>query len=145
MKSCKPHEKQNKKRQNAKSTGKNWKLRVWCSLFHFSHLIWKISNFKNVSRKAFGASFLYWVDFNDWRPVSAKTPDHFLQILICICRIKNMVCLHSIFIQIAIWQEYQTQVYVPQHKKGLYLGIYDANLSWNSIHCNFPPISGLSC
>ena len=38
--------------------------------------------------------------------------------------------LQSIFIQIAIWQEYQTQVYVRQHEKGLYLGImYDANLS----------------
>ena len=24
---------------------KNWKLRVWCSLFHFFHVIWKISNF----------------------------------------------------------------------------------------------------
>ena len=42
---------------------KNWKLRVWCSLFYFFHVIGKISNFNNVNRKAFGASFLYWVDF----------------------------------------------------------------------------------
>ena len=36
----------NKKHQNTKS--KNWKLRVWCSLFHFYmwfNVIWKVSNF----------------------------------------------------------------------------------------------------
>ena len=32
---------QNKKHQN----DENWKLRVWCSLFHFFHVIWKILKF----------------------------------------------------------------------------------------------------
>ena len=30
---------------------KNWKLRVWCSLFHFFHVICKISNFNIWSAK----------------------------------------------------------------------------------------------
>ena len=29
----------------------------------FFHVVCKISNFNNVNRKAFGTSFLYWVDF----------------------------------------------------------------------------------
>ena len=37
--------KQNKKHQKARSLVKNWKLRVWCSLFYFFHVICKISNF----------------------------------------------------------------------------------------------------
>ena len=41
---------------------KNWKLRVWCSLFYSFYVISKITNF-NVNRKAFGTSFFYWVDF----------------------------------------------------------------------------------
>ena len=43
LKSCKPHEKQNKKHQNARYIGEI--LRVWCSLFHIFHVICKISNF----------------------------------------------------------------------------------------------------
>ena len=38
---------------------KNWKLRIWCYLFHFSHVICKISNFTSWISQ----SFLYWVDF----------------------------------------------------------------------------------
>ena len=30
---------------------KNWKLRVWCSLFQFFHVIWKISNFNMWTAK----------------------------------------------------------------------------------------------
>ena len=42
MISIKPHEKQNKKHQNAKSNCETWKLRVWCSLFHFFfHVVWR--------------------------------------------------------------------------------------------------------
>ena len=43
-----PMKKQNKKHQNATYVDllvKNWKLRVWCSFFHFIHLICEISNF----------------------------------------------------------------------------------------------------
>ena len=36
--------KQKKKHQNAKSIGEKLKTKVWCSLFHFFHVICKISN-----------------------------------------------------------------------------------------------------
>ena len=39
------NKKQNKKHQNKDLLLKNWKLRVWCSLFHFSRVICKISKF----------------------------------------------------------------------------------------------------
>ena len=42
---------------------KNWKVRVWCSLFHFFHVFLQDFKFWYVNRKAFGASLLYWVDF----------------------------------------------------------------------------------
>ena len=31
--------------------GKNWKLRVWCSMFHFFYVIFKISNFNMWTAK----------------------------------------------------------------------------------------------
>ena len=43
--------KQNKKMLNL--LVKNWKLRVWCSLFHFFHVIYKISNSNIWSEKYF--------------------------------------------------------------------------------------------
>ena len=36
--------KKNKKHQNAKSIGEKLKTKVWCSLFHFFHVIYKILN-----------------------------------------------------------------------------------------------------
>ena len=46
-KSCKPHEKQNKKHQNAKSIDEKLKTtRDCCSLFHFFHVVCKIVNSK---------------------------------------------------------------------------------------------------
>ena len=50
MKSCKPHE----KTKNIKMLNllvKNWKLRLWCSLFHFFHVIFEISNFNMWTEK----------------------------------------------------------------------------------------------
>ena len=42
---------------------RNWKLRVWCSLFHFFSCDLQDFKFSYVNCKAFGASFLFWVDF----------------------------------------------------------------------------------
>ena len=42
---------------------KNWKLRVWCSLFHFFSCDLQDFKFWYVNHKTFGASVLCWVDF----------------------------------------------------------------------------------
>ena len=53
----------------------NWKIRVGCSLFHFFHMICKISNFNiwSIWRKLLGLNWLYktttrkWIRYNiDW-------------------------------------------------------------------------------
>ena len=63
LKSPRPHEKtKNIKRLDLLI--KNWKLRAWCSLFHFFHVICKISNFNMWTAKHWAqASCTYWVDF----------------------------------------------------------------------------------
>ena len=63
MKSCKPHEKQTKKHQNARSIDK--KLKTKSLMFFVSFFSCHLQDFKfwYVNLKAFGASFLYWVDF----------------------------------------------------------------------------------
>ena len=44
--------KQNKKHLNTRSMAEKLKTkRVWCSLFHFSHVIWKISNYNMWTAK----------------------------------------------------------------------------------------------
>ena len=43
--------KQKKKHQNARSTDKKLKPRVWCSLFHFFHVVCKISHFNTWTAK----------------------------------------------------------------------------------------------
>ena len=51
LKSSKPHEIKTKNIELLHLLMKNWKPRIWCLQY--------------VNRKAFGESFLYWVDFTD--------------------------------------------------------------------------------
>ena len=57
-KSCKPHEKQNKKYQNVRSIGD--KLKTKSLVFFVSFFS---CDMQDVNRKAFDSSFLYWVNF----------------------------------------------------------------------------------
>ena len=57
-------------KQNARFIDEKLKTKSLMLIFLVFYVIWKISNF-NVNRKAFGASFLYLVDFkkirkNNW-------------------------------------------------------------------------------
>ena len=52
LKSCKTHEKiQKNPIKMLNLLVKNWKLRVWCYLFHYFHVICKISNFNMWTAK----------------------------------------------------------------------------------------------
>ena len=74
MKSCKPHEKQNKKHQNARSVGEKLKSKSLMLLL-FSFFSCDLQDFKfwYVNRKAFGASFFSWVYFTQALPSSLKS------------------------------------------------------------------------
>ena len=51
LKSCKPYENETKNIKMLNIWVKNWKVRVRCSLFHFFHMICKISNFSMWTAK----------------------------------------------------------------------------------------------
>ena len=52
---------------------KNWKLRVWCSLFHFLHVICKISNFNMWTTKHLAHASYTELTLTD----STTIPNHF--------------------------------------------------------------------
>ena len=59
---------------------KNWKLRVWFSLFNFFLCDLQDFKFQYGNHKAFGANFLYWVDFEKARPTTTVSFSVFLYI-----------------------------------------------------------------
>ena len=65
--------KQNKKHQNAESIGK--KLKTKGLMFFVSFFSCDLQDFKfwYVNRKAFGTSFLYWVDFTKIHAILSPT------------------------------------------------------------------------
>ena len=59
--------KQNKKLQNTKSIHEKLKTKSLMFFVLFFHVILQDFKFWYMNRKAFGTSFLYWVDFTIWQ------------------------------------------------------------------------------
>ena len=140
MKSCKPHEKTKQKHQNAKSFGKNWKLRVWCSLFYFFHVICKISNSNMYTTKHLAQASCTELTLNEkstifkvWKHIPPPRGFYLL-----ILQLLDVQTLLSVFLFYLLILEYglQDEQAAFETKKVSFFALVISRVKW--LNLNFP-------
>ena len=99
MKSCKPHE---KTKQKTSKTSIGEKLKTKSLMFFVSFFSCDLQDFKfwYVNRKAFGARFLYWVDFIILYPLNEKQVQNWIEAFLA----KTTFSIASLEIHVSFWQ-----------------------------------------